>query len=67
VAGKVQRSEEGVVHVVADALTDRTALLGLLEAEGALAVPLARADEANRTPPQDEERSLALPRSRDFH
>ncbi len=60
VAGKVQRSEEGVVHVVADALTDRTALLGLLEGEGLRIAP-APADEANRTPPPD------MPKSRDFH
>jgi error-prone DNA polymerase len=66
VAGKVQRSEEGVVHVVADALTNRTALLGLLEADGLRIAP-APADEANRTPPQDEERAPSLPRSRDFH
>ena len=36
VAGRVQRSEEGVVHVVADALTDRSALLATLEGEVAL-------------------------------
>ena len=35
VAGRVQRSEEGVVHVVAEALADRSALLATLEAEGA--------------------------------
>ena len=52
--------------VVADALADRTALLGLLETDGLRIAP-APADEANRTPPQDEERQLALPRSRDFH
>ncbi len=66
VAGKVQRSEEGVVHVVADTLTDRTALLGLLETEGLRIAP-APADEANRTPPAEEEKALSLPRSRDFH
>ena len=60
VAGKVQRSEEGVVHVVADALTDRTALLALLEGDGLRIAP-APADEANMTPP------VEMPRSRDFH
>jgi error-prone DNA polymerase len=60
VAGKVQRSEEGVVHVVADALTDRTALLALLEGDGLRITP-APADEANMTPP------VEMPRSRDFH
>ena len=71
VTGKVQRSEEGVVHVVADALANRSSLLGMLEGEGAVVVPLARADEANRTPPPGEEKrggeALALPKSRDFH
>jgi len=65
VAGKVQRSEEGVVHVVADALADRTALLALLETDGLRIAP-APADEANRTPPA-EDRPPAMPRSRDFH
>ncbi len=71
VSGKVQRSEEGVVHVVADALANRSALLGMLEGEGAVVVPLARADEANRTPPPNGEKrgeeAMALPKSRDFH
>jgi error-prone DNA polymerase len=71
VAGHVQRSEEGVVHVVADRLADRTAWLAKLDEVG-MPVPLAHADEANRTPPPQEERRgeeerLALPRSRDFH
>jgi error-prone DNA polymerase len=67
VSGRIQRSEEGVVHVVADALANRSALLGMLEAEGPVVVPLARADEANRTPPPGEEKPMALPKSRDFH
>ena len=66
VAGRIQRSEEGVVHVVADALANRSALLGMLDADGGLPVPLARADEANRTPPPGE-KAMALPKSRDFH
>ena len=60
VTGKVQRSEEGVVHVVADALADRTALLAMLETDGLRIAP-APADEANRTPPPE------MPKSRDFH
>jgi len=34
VTGRIQRSEEGVVHVVAEALADRSALLANLEAGG---------------------------------
>ena len=56
VHGHVQRSPEGIVHVVADRLEDRSAALRRLDTEG-LAPPLARADEVAR--PQ-------LPRSRDF-
>ena len=51
VDGRIQRAEEGIVHIVADRLEDRSAALRGLEA------PLARADEVAR--PQ-------LPRSRDF-
>jgi error-prone DNA polymerase len=67
VTGRIQRSEEGVVHVVAETLADRSPLLGLLEGDGTVPVPLARADEANRTPPPGDERPVALPKSRDFH
>ena len=50
--GKIQRSPEGIVHVVADRLENRSALLRGLE------TPLARADEVAREVP--------LPKSRDF-
>jgi len=54
VDGRVQRSREGLVHVIADTLEDRSALLARLESP---APPLARADEM----------PTRLPRSRDFH
>ncbi len=74
VTGRIQRSEEGVVHVVADTLADRSPLLATLEGEGALPMPLARADEVAR-PGADArapdvrapEAPPRLPRSRDFH
>jgi error-prone DNA polymerase len=56
VAGRVQRAEEGIVHVIAERLEDRSALLRRLDAAPILP-PLARADEVVR--PQ-------MPRSRDF-
>jgi error-prone DNA polymerase len=58
VDGRVQRSPEGIIHVVVERLYDRTAELRSLDDTGA-ATPatLARADEM---PPR-------LPRSRDFH
>ncbi len=34
VEGRIQRSREGIVHLVADRLTDRSALLALLDAAG---------------------------------
>lgn len=71
VEGRIQRSEEGVVHLVAERLYDRTAeLKRLSEAHGP--VPLSPADEATR-PTQDHRSShdprniRILPRSRDFH
>ncbi len=54
VAGKVQRSREGVVHVVAERLRDRTAELRRLDGGGP---PAAPADGTR----------VGLPRSRDFH
>jgi error-prone DNA polymerase len=51
--GRIQRSPEGVVHLVAESLADRSALLSTLEEE-------ATADGRPRHGP-------ALPRSRDFH
>ncbi|HEX3346833.1 MAG TPA: error-prone DNA polymerase [Acetobacteraceae bacterium] len=57
VEGRVQRSEEGVVHLVAEKLRDRTEALRQIDDSGSAAGALARADEM---PP-------VLPRSRDFH
>ncbi|HSI41884.1 MAG TPA: error-prone DNA polymerase [Xanthobacteraceae bacterium] len=45
VEGRVQKSPEGIVHVVAARLIDRTADLARLAANGAVQPPLARADE----------------------
>ena len=72
VDGRIQRSPEGVVHVVADRLTDRSAWLRRLEdsaAPPALASP-ARADElpaprAGR-PAGHPRQVRTIPRSRDF-
>jgi error-prone DNA polymerase len=64
VEGRVQRSAEGVVHVVAEALGDRTALLrGLSDGPGQ--PPMARADEIGR-PPGHPRQERPVPRSRDF-
>jgi error-prone DNA polymerase len=76
VAGRIQRSPEGIVHVVAETLHDRTAELRDLDDSETMATPLAHADAM---PPAPSARSGAasgprhprdvrpLPRSRDFH
>jgi error-prone DNA polymerase len=68
--GIVQKSKEGVVHLMADRIVDRTALLDHLSEEGPPPVTLARADvvahpQVSRAHhPRD---ARIIPRSRDFH
>ncbi len=75
VAGEVQRSKEGVVHLMANRIVDRTALLDTLGDGPSLNPDLCRADEVAH--PQ-QPRGYAqrhghprnvriLPKSRDFH
>jgi error-prone DNA polymerase len=70
IEGKVQRSEEGVVHLISEKIVDRTS-------------ELARLSEENERLPTDPEKALrsefrghmhrhprnvrVLPKSRDFH
>jgi error-prone DNA polymerase len=70
VHGRVQRSEEGILHVVAERLEDRSPALRQLDAAG-LVPPLARADEVARPQlprnrPARGEGEVPTPRSRDF-
>jgi len=68
--GIVQKSKEGVVHLMADRIVDRTALLDRLSEEGPPPVTLSRADVvahpqvARAHHPRD---ARIIPRSRDFH
>ncbi|KTE46586.1 MULTISPECIES: error-prone DNA polymerase [unclassified Sphingopyxis] len=75
VAGEVQRSKEGVVHLMANRIVDRTALLDTLGSDRQFEPELCRADEVAH--PQ-QPRGYAqrhghprnvriLPKSRDFH
>jgi len=73
VAGEVQRSREGVVHLMANRIVDRTALLDTLGSDRSFEPELCRADEVVH--PQ-QPRGLRhghprdvriLPKSRDFH
>jgi error-prone DNA polymerase len=77
VEGRIQRSPEGIVHLVAERLVDRSADLGRLSREP-LPVPLANADEVRRpipetrasggpTPRRHPRDVRILPKSRDFH
>ncbi len=64
VEGEVQRGEEGVAHIVALQLADRSRWIAALDA------PLARADEM--PPPRPRQpghprQERVVPRSRDFH
>ncbi|HTV28150.1 MAG TPA: OB-fold nucleic acid binding domain-containing protein, partial [Xanthobacteraceae bacterium] len=73
VKGRVQRSPEGVVHLVAERIVDRTSELDRLS-EDKVRPPLSRADAVAH--PQGPERPTRgrhprdvriLPKSRDFH
>jgi error-prone DNA polymerase len=73
--GVIQRSEEGVTHLMTARVQDRSDMLRLLSEDHALDPPLARVDEVIRpvltrspdpraTHPRDVR---VLPKSRDFH
>jgi error-prone DNA polymerase len=68
VSGQVQRSREGVVHLMANRVEDRTDLLGLL-ADDPPRPPLSPVDEVARPVNQNRHpRDIRiLPGSRDFH
>ena len=68
VEGKVQKSVEGVVHVMAERLEDRTAWLQRLSDGTPVKPDLSRADEfAHPAPPRHPRNVRILPKSRDFH
>jgi error-prone DNA polymerase len=70
VEGRIQKSEEGVIHLMASHLTDRTEMLSRLSETHTAETAYARADEVIRTQyargrhPRDVR---ILPKSRDFH
>ena len=71
VEGILQRSPEGVVHLMANRIVDRSKLLATLsgaQGEGAMTPQLARGDEVARPVPSRHPRDArVLPKSRDFH
>ena len=70
VEGEIQRSKEGVMHVIARRVFDRSALLHQLTEDRHLQPPMARAD-GPKNPPDPRHghpRNVRiLPKSRDFH
>ena len=70
VEGEVQRSKEGVMHLIARRVVDRSALLGMLTGNQPLRPAMSRADGPPRPPDprHDHPRNVRiLPKSRDFH
>jgi error-prone DNA polymerase len=70
VQGEVQRSAEGVVHLMTHRIIDRTAELSKLSEIDDASVPLSRSDEFARPvyPRHGHPRDVRiLPKSRDFH
>jgi error-prone DNA polymerase len=68
VEAEVQRSDEGVAHLMVQQVIDRTAMLGRLSEWAGAASRLLPGDEAPCPPPRTHPRNVrVLPRSRDFH
>ncbi len=68
VEGEIQKSKEGVIHLMAKRIIDRTAMLGQLTADTPITPPLARGDEVARPQSPRHPRNVRiLPKSRDFH
>jgi error-prone DNA polymerase len=75
VEGELQRSPEGVIHLMASRIYDRSAALGTLSQVHGPSPSLARADEVQRPQyPRQQARTSShprnariIPRSRDFH
>ena len=71
VEGRIQKSEEGIIHLVADRLTDRTGDLARLSEDRKPNLQLSRADEfvhpQNPRGPAHPRNVRIIPKSRDFH
>jgi error-prone DNA polymerase len=71
VEGRVQSSKEGVVHVIANAVFDRSHELGRLSDTQVMPLNVASVSEPPKSPRQrngGHPRDLRiLPKSRDFH
>ncbi len=61
VTGRLQRSPEGIIHVIAERLHDHSAMMGRITEE-----PTARTSPKPRSPGHPRQERV-FPRSRDFH
>ena len=71
IEGEVQKSKEGVIHIIASAVHDRSDLLDSLATTHRVAPQLTRADEVSHPVPQrlhgHPRNTRVVPKSRDFH
>jgi error-prone DNA polymerase len=75
IEGEIQRSKEGVVHLMAARVIDRTAMLNALSENTEVKIAMAHADEVARSPTSNPPENVRnhprnvriLPKSRDFH
>jgi error-prone DNA polymerase len=70
IEGRVQKSKEGVVHLIASAVIDRTGDLDRLSETHVARTELSRADEILRPQAQrgrHPREVRVIPKSRDFH
>jgi len=61
VTGRLQRSPEGIIHVIADRLEDRSAMMARI------AEVLPAGETASLRSPRHPRQERIIPRSRDFH
>ena len=66
VTGRLQRSPEGIVHVIADRLDDRSAMMGRITEAPAARHPARDGEAKLRRSPGHPRKEQVFPRSRDF-
>jgi error-prone DNA polymerase len=71
IEGEIQRSKEGVVHLMATLVTDRTQMLDRIANQRSIEPPISRGDEIHhpqRPRQHGHPRNVRIvPKSRDFH
>ena len=71
IEGEIQKSKEGVIHLMASRIIDRSGMLDRLQEQDTLPLPISRGDEIHhpqRTRTHGHPRNVRIiPKSRDFH